>query len=98
MSQLKSKTVEIIIGPGGSARHLTTRAANRLACNIGPVCGRIRASRVETAADLGIETSSPHQFFAELAPVGGPCLGPFDEREDAVAAEQDWLCQHGLPG
>lgn len=35
-------------------------------------------------------------WFADLAPVGGPRLGPFGgSRQEAIAAEVDWLRSHG---
>ena len=30
-------------------------------------------------------------WFADLSPVGGPILGPFDYRGSALAAEHRWL-------
>ena len=47
-----------------------------------------RASHVEPDA-LG-------QWMADLAPVGGPQLGPFNQRSLALAAERDWLAEHWL--
>lgn len=43
----------------------------------------IRASHVEMNADF--------RWEADLSPVGGPVLGPFDFRSDAIAAEVNWL-------
>lgn len=47
-----------------------------------------RASCVEPLGD---------QWTADMAPVGGPLLGPFDERSQALAAEVEWL-EHNLLG
>jgi len=47
-----------------------------------------RASHVEPRAD--------GSWQADLAPVGGPTLGPFSRRSDALAAEQQWLETHWL--
>lgn len=47
-----------------------------------------RASRVEPDA-RGL-------WWADLAPVGGPALGPFRRRSEALAAERAWLEQHWL--
>lgn len=35
-------------------------------------------------------------WLADLRPVGGPKLGPFTCRTDALRAEIDWLEQHWL--
>ena len=42
-----------------------------------------RASHVEPTAD--------GRWLADLSPVGGPILGPFARRTDALAAEYRWL-------
>jgi hypothetical protein len=47
-----------------------------------------RGSHVEPTAD--------GQWTADLSPVGGPCLGPFNQRSDALSAEIVWLRQHWL--
>ena len=46
-------------------------------------CSIRRASHVEPTAE-GLWT-------ADLSPVGGPRLGPFPARGDALQAEQGWL-------
>jgi hypothetical protein len=47
-----------------------------------------RASHVEPD-DVG-------SWWADLAPVSGPRLGPYGRRSDALAAEADWLNEHAL--
>jgi hypothetical protein len=42
-----------------------------------------RASRVEPESD--------GRWHADLSPVGGPVLGPFERRGDALQAEHAWL-------
>lgn len=44
-----------------------------------------RASHVEPAGNA---------WTADMAPVGGPVLGPFPLRSDALAAERNWLRIH----
>lgn len=40
---------------------------------------------------------TPHgEWTADLAPVGGPLLGPFRSRSDALQAEAAWLEDHWL--
>jgi hypothetical protein len=47
-----------------------------------------RASHVEPGQD--------GRWVADLAPVGGPVLGPYDRRRAALEAELDWLERHWL--
>jgi len=47
-----------------------------------------RASHVEPTPD--------GRWLADLTPVNGPILGPFDRRTDALTAELSWLEQHWL--
>jgi hypothetical protein len=47
-----------------------------------------RASRVEPTPD--------GRWTADLRPVGGPVLGPFGRRSEALAAELAWLEAHWL--
>jgi len=36
-------------------------------------------------------------WWADMLPVGGPVLGPYDTHADALAAEIQWLRQNNLP-
>lgn len=38
-----------------------------------------------------VEPTISGEWLADLAPVSGPCLGPFATRSLALAAERDWL-------
>ena len=38
-----------------------------------------------------VEPNDQALWSADLAPVGGPCLGPFRHRSDALKAERQWL-------
>lgn len=44
-----------------------------------------------------VEPDTRGQWFAELAPLSGPKLGPFTRRSDALDAERSWLERHWLP-
>ena len=43
-----------------------------------------------------VEPNSVGQWMADLSPVDGPLLGPFEFRTVALAAEVDWLRKHWL--
>lgn len=60
------------------------------------VCGRLfvrRASHVEPVRQDGFTIG----WQADLSPIGGPILGPFAYRRDALHAERLWL-QAALAG
>ena len=43
-----------------------------------------------------VEPTAAGQWLADLAPRGGPVLGPFATRGAALAAEEAWLLRHWL--
>lgn len=77
---MMSTTLQLLIGPGGVVRCLYTERI-KLA-----VLGRPVISRASH-----VEPDSQGRWLADLSPVGGPVLGPFDLRSRALAAEQEWL-------
>ena len=77
--------MRLVVGPTGSLRCVYAETINLL--TLGQVDIR-RGSHVEPDAD--------GRWFADLAPVDGPCLGPFEQRSSALAAEQAWLERHWL--
>ena len=78
--------MDIIFAPNGTARALYSDSFDH--SSLGRISIR-RASHVEP------ETTG--DWFADLAPVGGPRLGPYRLRGDALAAEVAWLIAHDLP-
>ena len=43
-----------------------------------------------------VEPDRVGQWFADMSPVGGPRLGPFPRRSDALSAEVAWRRDHWL--
>lgn len=43
-----------------------------------------------------VEPDETGQWWADLSPVEGPKLGPFENRSAALAAEVEWLESHWL--
>jgi len=79
-------SMDIYVSPDGQLRHIYDDALNL--ADLGHV--RIsRASHVEPAPTSG--------WIADLSPVGGPVLGPFAKRAEALAAEVAWLEVNGVP-
>jgi hypothetical protein len=44
-----------------------------------------------------VEPTPGGRWTADMAPVAGPVLGPFDTRREALAAERAWLLDANLP-
>lgn len=43
-----------------------------------------------------VEPDAGGRWHADLAPSGGPVLGPFAKRSEALAAEAAWIEEHAL--
>ena len=77
--------MDLFIQPDGTIRTLYSEAIDlRL---LGRLAVR-RASHVEPDGEA--------RWWADLRPVSGPRLGPFNLRTQALVAEQDWLVTHWL--
>jgi hypothetical protein len=77
--------MQLVIAPGGQIRTIYDEALNL--SGFGPLAIR-RASHVEP--------DSAGRWCADLSPVGGPVLGPFERRSEALEAERAWLERHWL--
>jgi len=77
--------MDLVISPVGDIRCIYGEAIDLH--SLGTLTIR-RASHVEPTPD--------GRWLADLTPVNGPILGPFDRRTDALTAELSWLEQHWL--
>lgn len=77
--------MELIINPSGDVHCIYGEAIDLRAMGTPTIR---RASHVEPD-DAG-------RWVADLFPVSGPRLGPFDQRTDALAAEVQWLRENWL--
>jgi hypothetical protein len=75
--------VQIIITPGGVVRCIYSEYLNLAAL------GSLTISRASH-----VEPDQHGRWRADLSPVGGPALGPFQVRSEALAAEHSWLETH----
>lgn len=77
----------IIIGKG-STRFIYDDKLKGLIDRLGGESDTRRCSHVEPDGN---------QWTADLSPVGGPKLGPYALKQEALDAEVKWLVAHGLP-
>ena len=52
--------------------------------------------RLNIARGSIVEPTAAGHWTADLSPVGGPLLGPFTTRSQALDAEREWLETHWL--
>ena len=79
--------MRILIGADGSARGIYADALRDVYEALGTLTVR-RASHVEPGPD-GL-------WYADLSPVGGPVLGPYRLRQEALDAEVEALKERGF--
>ena len=78
--------MKLIIDPQGSVR-----------CVYAETIDLARLGRLVISRSSHVEPDDEGCWFADLAPVGGPKLGPFSCRSDALTAEAEWLDAYWLP-
>jgi hypothetical protein len=72
--------MQLIIRPGGAVHCIYAEAIDLSAL------GRPAISRASH-----VEPDQQGRWTADLSPVNGPRLGPFDSRSEALLAEHAWL-------
>jgi hypothetical protein len=72
--------MELVIEPGGVVR-----------CVYGEDIDLTTLGSPTIARASHVEPDQHGRWLADLSPVGGPLLGPFDLRSAALASEQAWL-------
>ena len=77
--------MQIIIEPSGMVRAVYSELIDLAAL------GNLTITRASH-----VEPDEHGQWSADMAPVGGPMLGPFPHRSEALIAEQQWLDRHWL--
>ena len=77
--------MELLVHPGGEVRCVYAEAIDL------HVLGQPHITRASS-----VEPDEQGRWWADLAPVGGPRLGPFQWRTQALEAEQQWLSRHWL--
>lgn len=72
--------MELVVHPDGSAR-----------CVYGEELDLHALGRLEIRRASHVEPTDGGLWRADLGPIGGPNLGPFQHRGEALTAEREWL-------
>jgi hypothetical protein len=75
----------LVVDARGVGRCLYTEAIDLAAL------GRLSIRRASA-----VEPDAEGRWLADLSPAGGPVLGPYGRRSEALAAERSWLERHRL--
>ena len=76
--------------------HLRVDPGGRLYCLYTEVLDLAALGDLSIRRASHVEPDAEGRWWADLAPVGGPRLGPFPTRTPALQAEQAWLEAHWL--
>ena len=77
--------MQLVITPKGTAR-----------CVYGEEIDLHVLGSLTVARASHVEPDQPGRWLVDLAPVGGPTLGPFRRRSEGLAAERGWLGENWL--
>jgi hypothetical protein len=72
--------MQLVIKPNGALR-----------CIYGEEIDLHALGRPSVSRASHVEPDRHGRWFADMSPVDGPNLGPFDQRSDALTAESSWL-------
>jgi hypothetical protein len=82
---MKCPAMQLIVAPGGTIR-----------CVYGELLDLSGLGQLSICRASFVEPDEQGRWWADLAPIFGPKLGPFERRSAALAAELRWLHQHIL--
>ena len=78
--------MELVVDAGGSVRCIYDEALDLREI------GKLQISRASH-----VEPDAEGYWWADMGPSGGPVLGPFRSRSEALGAEREWLGTLGVP-
>jgi hypothetical protein len=70
---------------------LTVDAAGIVRCIYDETIDLLALGDLRISRASHVEPDQDGRWFADLHPVGGPVLGPFAHRSEALTAERAWL-------
>jgi hypothetical protein len=74
--------MELVVDAGGSVR-----------CIYGEELDLRALGKLQITRASHVEPDSEGSWWADMGPVGGPVLGPYGSRSEALGAERAWLAR-----
>ncbi len=74
--------------------HLKVDRRGRIVCVYGEALDLATLGPLAIRRASHVEPDGAGRWWADLAPLGGPRLGPFPRRSEALAAEVAWIDHH----
>lgn len=89
-------TAQIAKAMGGP---VTTRRASHVesTADLSPQARETIARQRNLPATYDLDVFFAERWWADMTPVNGPVLGPYDTREKALDDEKVWLEEHNIP-
>ncbi len=78
--------MELVVDSGGGVRCIYVEALDLREI------GKLQITRASH-----VEPDAEGFWWADMGPSGGPVLGPFRSRTEALGAEREWLAEHLQP-
>lgn len=75
---------------------IVIRTDGSIQCLYGEAIDLRQLGALTIARASHVEADAMGHWMADLSPVGGPNLGPFTTRSQALAAEEAWILAHRL--
>jgi len=75
-----SSEMELLVDAGGDVR-----------CIYGEELDLREIGRLQITRASHVEADAEGYWFADMGPSGGPVLGPYGSKSDALEAEREWL-------
>jgi hypothetical protein len=75
---------------------LNVSLTGQVRCLYGEAIDLSQLGTLSIARGSHVEPEADGRWTADMGPVGGPVLGPFPHRSEALAAERQWLEAHWL--
>jgi hypothetical protein len=70
---------------------LVVDAAGNVRCIYDEELDLRKLGKLQITRASHVEPDAEGYWWADMGPVGGPVLGPFGSRSEALAAERQWL-------